>query len=139
GAEAEEMLGRIRGLGRSDLYLQRTRALSADEWRRLEGWLARRVRGEPVQYLTGRAAFRGLDLAVRPGVLIPRPETEGLVEAVLGVLRAERGRWPAPRVLDLGTGSGAVALALAAEWPASVVTATDASALALEVARGNAA
>ena len=87
---------------------------------RLESWLARRAAHEPVQYITGRAAFRDLDLAVDPRVLIPRPETEGLVEAVLEVLRAEAARWPAPRVLDLGTGSGAIALALAAEWPAAV-------------------
>jgi release factor glutamine methyltransferase len=137
-AEAEELLGRLLGLARAELYLQRTRALTADEWRRLDGWLSRRVRGEPVQYITGRAAFRGLDLAVSPAVLIPRPETEGLVEAVLGVLSVERARWPRPRVLDLGTGSGAVALAIAAEWPEAAVTATDASEEALAVARANA-
>jgi len=112
-AEAEELLGRLLGL-------------------------ARRARGEPVQYITGRAAFRGLDLMVGPQVLIPRPETEGLVEAVLAVLRDELPRWRAPRVLDLGTGSGAIALAIAAEWPAAHVTATDASETALEVARANA-
>jgi release factor glutamine methyltransferase len=138
-AEAEELLGRLLGLARAELYLQRTRALSTDEWRRLDGWLARRARGEPVQYITGRAAFRGLDLIVNPAVLIPRPETEGLVEAVLGVLREQLARWPKPRVLDLGTGSGAVALAIAAEWPEAAVTATDASDEALEVARTNAA
>jgi release factor glutamine methyltransferase len=92
----------------------------------------------PVQYITGRAAFRGLDLAVSPGVLIPRPETEGLVEAVLGVLRAESGRWARPRLLDLGTGSGAIALALAHECLDATLTATDSSAQALEVARANA-
>src|SRR5262245_17591065 len=82
-AEAEELLGRLLGLDRTGLYLQRSRELGAEEWQRLDRWLARRVRGEPVQYITGRAAFRGLDLAVGPDVLIPRPETEGLVEAVL--------------------------------------------------------
>lgn len=137
-AEAEELLGRLLGLARAELYLQRTRALTTDEWRRLDAWLARRARGEPVQYITGRAAFRGLDLAVSPAVLIPRPETEGLVEAVLDVLRSELARWPRPRILDLGTGSGAVALALAAEWPQAVFTATDASEEALAVARANA-
>ncbi len=137
-AEAEELLGRLLGLTRPELYLQRTRALSADESERLDAWLARRARGEPVQYITGRAAFRSLDLTVSRAVLIPRPETEGLVEAVLGVLRQERTRWPRPRVLDLGTGSGAVALAIATEWPAAVVTATDASDEALAVARENA-
>jgi len=138
-AEAEELLGRLLGLARAELYLQRARELSADEWQRLDRWLSRRARGEPVQYITGRAAFRGLDLAVDPAVLIPRPETEGLVEAVLAVLREELARWREPRVLDLGTGSGAIALAIAAEWPAAVVTATDASEEALIVARANAA
>lgn len=138
-AEAEELLGRLLGLARADLYLQRTRRLTAEEGRQLDAWLARRARGEPVQYITGRAAFRGLDLAVSPAVLVPRPETEGLVEAVLGVLRAERARWPRPRILDLGTGSGAVALAIAAEWPQAMVTATDTSEDALAVASANAA
>jgi release factor glutamine methyltransferase len=138
-AEAEELLGRLLGLARPDLYLQRTRELGADEWQRLDRWLARRTRGEPLQYITGRAAFRNLDLAVDSSVLIPRPETEGLVEAVLGVLRDERSRWREPRVLDLGTGSGAIALAIAAEWPAAIVTATDASEASLTVARANAA
>jgi len=138
-AEAEELLGRLLGLGRSDLYLQRSRELSAAEWQRLDRWLARRVRGEPVQYITGRAAFRGLDLAVGPEVLIPRPETEGLVEAVLLELREQLVRWPEPRVLDLGTGSGAIALSLAAEWPPAILTATDASGAALDVATSNAA
>jgi release factor glutamine methyltransferase len=138
-AEAEELLGRLLGLARAALYLERDRVLPGEAWTRLERWLARRLAGEPLQYITGRAAFRSLDLAVKPGVLIPRPETEGLVEAVLGVLRQEHGRWPRPRVLDLGTGSGAVALSLAAEWPAAVVTASDASTVALAVARANAA
>ncbi len=138
-AEAEELLGRLLGLARPELYLQRTRELGADEWQRLDRWLARRARGEPIQYITGRAAFRGLDLVVDPSVLIPRPETEGLVEAVLSALRDELSRWREPRVLDLGTGSGAIALSIAAEWPAAVVTATDASEAALAVARANAA
>ncbi|HEY6867666.1 MAG TPA: peptide chain release factor N(5)-glutamine methyltransferase [Candidatus Eisenbacteria bacterium] len=137
-ADAEELVGRLLGLSRTAIYVERTKPLPPDAWVRLADWLARRAAGEPVQYITGRAAFRSLDLAVSPAVLIPRPETEGLVEAVLEVLRAERARWPAPRVLDLGTGSGAVALAIAAEWPAAAVTATDASEEALALARANA-
>jgi len=136
-SDAEELLSRLLGLSRAQLHLTGARVLSAAESSRLEAWLARRATHEPVQYITGRAAFRDLDLAVDPRVLIPRPETEGLAEAVLEVLRAEAPRWAAPRVLDLGTGAGAVALALAAEWPAALVTATDASAGALEVARAN--
>jgi len=137
-ADAEELLGRLLRLERTQLYLERTRELSTDEWQTLDRWLTRRTRGEPVQYITGRAAFRGLDLAVGPAVLIPRPETEGLVEAVLSVLRDELEHWRAPRVLDLGTGSGAIALAIASEWPSATITATDASEEALAVARANA-
>ena len=134
-SDAAELVSRLLGLERGDLGPQHRRAVAPADWARLDAWLERRRSGEPVQYISGRAAFRSLDLAVGPAVLIPRPETEGLVEAVLGVLRAERGRWPAPRVLDLGTGSGAIALAIASEWPAAIVTATDASDEALGLAR----
>jgi release factor glutamine methyltransferase len=136
--DAEELVSRLLGVGRVQVHAALDRPLAAGEMERLEAWLARRARGEPVQYITGRAAFRGLDLAVNPAVLVPRPETEGLVEAVLGVLRDEARRWTTPRVLDLGTGSGAIALAIASEWPAAVVTASDASEAALDTARGNA-
>ena len=136
--DAEELLSRLLGIGRGELALRRERSLDPAQTETLEAWLARRERREPVQYITGRAAFRHLDLAVGPAVLVPRPETEGLVEAVLDVLAAERTRWAAPRVLDLGTGSGAIALAIASEFPAATVAATDASAAALAMARANA-
>ncbi len=138
-ADADELVSRLLGVPRAALQFDRGRALSPAQWSRLDEWLARRAAGEPVQYITGRAAFRGIDLAVDPGVLIPRPETEGLVEAVLGVLRDEAARWREPRVLDLGTGSGAIALAIAAEHGTARVTATDASEPALATARANAA
>jgi release factor glutamine methyltransferase len=136
-SDAEELVSRLLGLGRSELRLQRERVLSREEDDRLDGWLRRRASGEPVQYITGWAAFRHLDLAVTPSVLVPRPETEGLVECVLEALRRESERWQHPRVLDLGTGSGAIALSIASEWPAASVTATDRSVAALDVARGN--
>jgi release factor glutamine methyltransferase len=137
-SDADELVSRLVGVGRGDLKLQQSRVLTPDEWRQLDSWLRRRASGEPVQYITGRAAFRDLDLDVGGAVLIPRPETELLVESVLAVLREQLFEWPAPRVLDLGTGSGAIALALASEWKDAIVTATDASDEALEVARANA-
>jgi release factor glutamine methyltransferase len=137
-SDAEELLSRCLGLTRSELRLERERELGADQAARFESWVARRVRGEPVQYITGRAAFRSLDLGVDSRVLIPRPETEGLVEVVLESLRSHEA-WPAPRVCDLGCGSGAIALAIAHECDRCVVTATDMSTDALDVAGMNAA
>ena len=136
-AEAEELVSRLLGLTRSDLHLRPDHELDPEQVARLDAWLRRRAGGEPIQYITGRAAFRSLDLAVDPRVLIPRPETEVLTEAVLDVMREQAARWPRPRVLELGTGSGAIALALASEWPNAAVTATDASPDALDVARAN--
>ncbi len=137
-AEAEELVGRLLELSRAELYLEPDFAISESEWEHFAAWVERRVAGEPLQYITGRAAFRDLDLHVSPAVLVPRPETEVLVQAVLDVLRAARAAWPQPRVLDLGTGSGAIALSIAHEWPAARVIATDLSDAALAVARDNA-
>ncbi|VXB92260.1 Release factor glutamine methyltransferase [Luteimonas sp. 9C] len=100
---------------------------------RFEALVARRAAGEPVAYLTGMRGFWGFDLAVTPATLIPRPETELLVELALARLPAGHAR-----VADLGTGSGAIALAIARERPDADVLATDASVDALTVARGNA-
>jgi release factor glutamine methyltransferase len=96
--------------------------------------LDRRLCGEPIQYITGEAEFYGLPFRVNRDVLIPRPETEHVVEEVLELA----SRFASPRIVDVGTGSGAIAVALAHHLPKSSITATDCSAAALEVARANA-
>jgi len=138
-SDAEELLSRLLGVSRGELRRMEPRALPAASATTFAAQLARREAGEPVQYITGRAAFRAIDLMVDRRVLVPRPETEGLVESVLEYLG--RGDWSArsPRVLDLGTGSGCIALAIAQEHPLASLTATDASEDALAVARANAA
>ena len=131
--EALALLEGLLGLSRTELLLSRSRELTAQQERRLAGWLARRLGREPVQHILGAAHFYGLKLSVTPAVLIPRPETERLVELVLADLRGVGG----PKVLDVGTGSGAIALALKAERPDAEVWASDVSGAALEVARNN--
>lgn len=133
-AEAAALLEALLGVSRGDLLLSRARTLTAAEAARLAGWLARREAREPLQHILGAAHFYGLTLRVTPDTLIPRPETERLVE--LGLL--ELRRVPRPRVLDVGTGSGAVALAVKAERPDAVVWGTDVSEAALRVAAENA-
>jgi len=96
--------------------------------------LERRRRGEPIQYITGETEFYGLPFRVTPEVLIPRPETEHLVEKVIELA----ARFEQPRIVDVGTGSGAIAVALAHEWLSAVITAIDLSSSALAIARENA-
>jgi release factor glutamine methyltransferase len=109
--------------------------LTAEQISKFDGWVARRVRQEPVQYILGETEFYGLTFKVTPDVLIPRPETEHLVEAAL-----ERVPHDAVvRVCDVGTGSGAIAVALAHALPRAEVTALDISVVALEIAKENAA
>ena len=140
--DAEHLLAHALGTTRLQLYLQFDRPLDARELASFKPFLLRRARREPLQYVIGRAAFRELNLAVDRRVLIPRPETEVLVEAVLQWARlGVRGRSPRGAKLDgmdLGTGSGCIALSLLTEGPFRRVVATDTSADALAVAADNA-
>lgn len=134
GLEAEVLLRHVLGMSRTDLYLAWERTIAAEAWERLQALLDERARGRPVPYLTGHREFMGLDLLVDERVLIPRPETEVLVELLLHLLRD----LPAPRVVDVGTGSGAIAIALATYLPRAQVLAGDLSPDALTVAVRNA-
>jgi protein-(glutamine-N5) methyltransferase, release factor-specific len=130
------------GCDRAYLYAHPERELTRDEMARFDDGLARRATGVPAQYITGHQEFWGLDLIVSPAVLIPRPETEHMVEAVLEGVKAAIATRRTPssfQIVDVGTGSGAIALALAKELPAAKIHATDISSEALEVARANAA
>jgi release factor glutamine methyltransferase len=131
---AELLLCGVLGLKRLDLYLQFDRPLRADELAEFKARLRRRTQREPLQYIEGVAAFRRLELRVDRRVLIPRPETELLVGEVLAWAGDREGL----EVLDVGTGSGAIALSLAQEGRFARVVATDVSLDALEVARANA-
>lgn len=132
--DGELLLAEALGRSRSWLYAHPEAAVPAPARARFEALLARRQAGEPVAYLLGRQGFWSLELEVSPATLIPRPETELLVELALARLPAGQPL----RVADLGTGSGAIALALARERPQARIVATDASLEALAVARRNA-
>ncbi|MDP9200123.1 MAG: peptide chain release factor N(5)-glutamine methyltransferase [Pseudomonadota bacterium] len=132
--DAALLLAHVLGLSRAALAARPELELTAAQAVRLGQLAVRRAVGEPLAYLTGRREFWSLELDVTPDVLVPRPETELLVEWALEALV---GR-PHPAVLDLGTGSGAIALAIARERPDATVTAVDISEPALAVARGNA-
>jgi release factor glutamine methyltransferase len=132
--DAELLLLHILQIPRVALIAHPNRELTPDQRSLYENRIARRLRHEPVQYITGQQEFYGLTFKVTPAVLIPRPETEHLVETVLKLLPANEPL----RIADIGTGSGAIAIALAVHLPQANITALDISTKALAVARTNA-
>jgi release factor glutamine methyltransferase len=134
---AELLLMFTLGCDRAYLYGHPERELTDDERKRYQQALAQRSTGVPTQYITGHQEFWGMDLIVSPAVLIPRPETEHVIETVLACVR--RAPPPASLIVDVGTGSGCIALALAKELPQAEIHATEISPAALEIARANAA
>jgi len=132
--DAETLLLHVLRKGRAWLIAHDRDALAEEAEEYFQTLIDRRVAGEPMQYIVGEAEFYGLPFRVTPDVLIPRPETEHLVEKTLAVA----ARWERPRIVDIGAGSGAIAVALARQLASAQVTAVDISAAALEIARGNA-
>src|ERR1700747_2942029 len=132
---AETLLMFTLNCDRAHLFAHPERELTREEQLRYDEVLTQRAKGVPAQYITGHQEFWGLDLIVSPVVLIPRPETEHLIETILPLA----GPMKAPKIADVGTGSGAIALALAKELPNAEIHATDNSPAALEIAEANAA
>lgn len=132
--DAELLLGKALGLERIEVYMHLDRPLAADELDRSRALVARRAAREPLQYILGEWGFRRLRLKVDARALVPRPETEIVVERCLALLAG----CDAPRILDVGVGSGAIALALASEHPGARVSGLDVSPGALALARENA-
>jgi release factor glutamine methyltransferase len=131
--DAELLLGKVLGVARSQLIVRGSDCIAADELHLYENLIDQRVKGAPIAYLTGTREFWSLALKITPAVLVPRPETEILVELALGLLAPHQNQ----SILDLGTGSGAIALAIASERPYVQVTGVDISPAALGVARDN--
>ena len=135
--DAELLLAEVLGMNRVELYVNFEQPLNRAEVDHYRELIRRRGEGEPVAYILGRGFFRNHEFKLDSSVLIPRPETEHVVDAALDILM--EGDWQAsPTVLDLGTGSGAIAISLAAGFPDAGITATDASQEALDLARQNA-
>ena len=131
---AEVLLMHALACDRAYVYAHPEREITPDEQARYEVVLAERAGGKPSQYITGHQEFWGLDFIVSPAVLIPRPETEHVLETVLELAR----EFARPRIVDVGTGSGCIALSLAKERPSAEIVAVDISPDALEIARANA-
>jgi release factor glutamine methyltransferase len=138
--DAQTLLRHALGVSRAWLIAHADQVLDTKEVARFEYLLQHRLQGEPVAYILGNREFYGLDFSVAPGVLIPRPDTETLVEAALRLIpETSAGEQKGLlRILDLGTGSGAIAIAIAVNRPEAVVTAVDQSEAAVTIARQNA-
>ena len=134
---AEALVFHVLGCDRAYLFAHPERELSVEEQSQFDALVFRRASGEPLQYLTGHQEFWKADFLVSPAVLIPRPETEHIIEVVLDLVH-HFGLGPRLKLIDVGTGSGAIAITLARELPQAEVHAVDLSAAALEVARENA-
>jgi release factor glutamine methyltransferase len=135
--DAELLLGCALGMSREELMVAATKKVSVAESDRYEDLLRRRLNREPLAYITGQQEFWSLGFLVSGDVLVPRPETETLVERALKHLATINNR-EAPRILELGTGSGAIAVALASELPEAEIVATEIAPAALQIARRNA-
>ena len=131
--EGELLLHHALGIDRVQLYIDLAKELTPRQEETFQHLLKRRIQGEPAAYITGRREFYGLDLAVNPAVLIPRPESELLVEKALSIANNH----PLATIADIGTGSGAIAVSLAVSLPQTLIYATDISAAALETASAN--
>lgn len=134
--DAQLLLSHVCGLDKVQLYVQFDRPLTSGELGTFRELVRRRAAAEPVAYILGRREFYGRSFAVTPDVLVPRPETEHLVDLVLGWVRAQG--LETPRIVDVGVGSGAIAVTLAAELPGAVVLGVDTMAPPLKVASDNA-
>ena len=136
--DARLLMAHALGIDRAELIANGERALKPDEIEAIEALAARRLRHEPVARIFGRKEFWSLSLHVGPAVLVPRPETETVVEAALDAVVHDALRMEKPRILDIGTGSGALLLALLSELPNATGIGTDISTAALDIARANA-
>lgn len=134
--EAQEILQYILGYTRTDLILRNKEVLREDDRKEYERRIEMRLSGTPLQYITGVQEFMGLMFRVNPNVLIPRLDTEVLVDQAIGILKAKE--WENPFILDMCTGSGAIGVTMAHEFPDAEVTMTDVSPKALSTAMGNA-
>jgi release factor glutamine methyltransferase len=137
--ETEVLFTDILGCTRAQLYLEKNKLLSRENCSRISRVLQRRLAGEPLEYILGRTEFMGLEFAVSPDVLIPRPDTEILVETVLNyVSNYPVFQFTDPHILEIGTGSGCIAVSLARSLSGADIAATDISQPALDVAQSNA-